>query len=80
MNVLNKICMVMAFVLGALLLILGALGLVFGCNAHFTLPPVLGVLPAAVGWGIVWAVRRAWGGGGTVASSPQVGREEYSLR
>ncbi|MHC5071697.1 MAG: hypothetical protein ACYTGO_14580 [Planctomycetota bacterium] len=79
MNVLNKTCMVLAFGLGALLLILGALGLVFGCNAHFTLPPVLGALPAAVGWGIVWAVRRAWGGG-TVASSPQAGREQYGLR
>ena len=51
----------------------------FGCNAHFTLPPVVGALPAAVGWGIVWAVRAAWRGG-TAQRSPEVGREQYRLR
>ncbi len=76
MNLFNKVCMVLAFVLGALLLILGALGLVFGCNAHFTLPPIMGVLPAFVGWGIIAAVRGAWG----TERSPQVGREQYGLR
>jgi len=31
-----------------------------GCKAHFTLPPVAGVLPALVGWGIVKPIVVAW--------------------
>ena len=79
MNVFNKVCMVLAVALGGLLMILGALGLFFGCNAHFTLPPVLGALPAIVGWGIVTAVRAAWSKPET-ERSPQVAREQYGLR
>ena len=63
MDILNKICMGFAFVLGALFIVRGVLGLFAGCNAHFSLPPVLGVLPAVVGWGIVYAIRRAWNAG-----------------
>ncbi len=79
MNVFNKVCMVLAAALGAVLMILGALGLFFGCNAHFTLPPVLGALPAIIGWGIVTAVRAAWSTPAT-ERSPQVGGEQYGLR
>ena len=45
---------------GAMMLALGALGVVLGCSAHFTLPPPLGILPAFAGWGIVRAIRIAW--------------------
>ena len=53
LNLFDKICAALGCALGVVLLILGTLGLCVGCNAHFTLPPVLGVLPALVGWGIL---------------------------
>ena len=59
-NIFDKICAVLAFVLGGTLLVLGMLGLFTGCKAHFTLPPVLGVLPALVGWGIIKPIIVAW--------------------
>lgn len=60
---LDKFCFVFSFALGIPLLILGIFGLFGGCSAHFTLPPVLGVLPAIVGWGILRAVWVAWKAG-----------------
>ncbi len=60
MSTFDKVLAVPAFVLGAVFLVLGTLGLFAGCNAHFTLPPVLGVLPAVVGAGIVRCVLLAW--------------------
>lgn len=52
----DRFCAGIAFVLG----ILGLIGLFTGCRANFTLPPILGVFPAFVGWGIIRAVRVAW--------------------
>lgn len=60
LNLFDKICAVLAFVLGVVLLGLGLFGTIFGCNAHFTLPPILGALPALVGWGILKPVVVAW--------------------
>ena len=60
MNTFDRICGGTAFVLGLIMLVIGALGLFTGCRAHFTLPPVLGVLPAFAGWGIVRSVIIAW--------------------
>lgn len=60
MNLFDKTCAVAAFAIGVVFLILGVLGLFMGCKAHFTLPPVLGVLPALVGWGIVKPILVAW--------------------
>ena len=60
MNVFDRICAVGGFVLGLVLLSLGVLGLFTGCSANFSLPPVLGVLPAFVGWGILRAIVVAW--------------------
>ena len=62
MTLFNKFCAVLAFVLGAVLMILGVIGLFAGCSANFTLPPILGVLPALVGWGIVRPILVAWKG------------------
>ncbi|MBA4068132.1 MAG: hypothetical protein C0501_31415 [Isosphaera sp.] len=59
-NVFDKVCASLAFALGVVFVLAGVAGLAFGCRAHFTLPPVLGVLPAFVGWGIVRAVYLAW--------------------
>ena len=61
MNVFDKICAVLAFILGIILILLGAVGLFTGCKANFSLPPILGVIPALVGWGIVKAILVAWG-------------------
>ena len=60
MSIFDKICAGAACLLGVALLILGVFGLFAGCKAHFTLPPILGALPAFVGWGIVRAVWVAW--------------------
>jgi hypothetical protein len=56
----DRFCAAIAFALGIVLLILGVVGLFVGCSANFTLPPILGALPALVGWGIVKSVRVAW--------------------
>ncbi len=60
MNWFDKTCAVLAFALGIVLLLLGVLGLFTGCRANFSLPPVLGVLPAFVAWGILKPVVVAW--------------------
>lgn len=60
MNVFDKICAVLAFILGIILILLGAVGLFTGCKANFSLPPILGVIPALVGWGIIKAILVAW--------------------
>ena len=56
MNGFDRLCAVLAFLLGLVFLVLGCIGLFTGCRAHFSLPPVAGVLPALVGWGIVRSV------------------------
>lgn len=55
MNPFDKICIVLAFIFGIILLVLGIPGIIFGCRAHFSLPPVFGGIPALVGWGIIKA-------------------------
>ena len=60
MNAFDKLCAVLAFPLGLVLILLGVLGLFAGCRAHFSLPPILGVIPAFVGWGIIRAVWCGW--------------------
>ncbi len=60
MNGFDKFCAVLAFPLGCVFLVLGLLGVFTGCRAHFTLPAILGGLPALVGWGIVRSVVVAW--------------------
>ena len=60
MNLFDKICAVVAFGLGAVLLVLGVIGLFTGCKAHFVLPPILGALPALAGWGIIKPIIVAW--------------------
>jgi hypothetical protein len=59
-NIFDKICAVLAFTLGIVLILLGVIGLFTGCKADFTLPPILGAIPAFVGWGIVKPVVVAW--------------------
>jgi hypothetical protein len=60
LNAFDKFCAAIGFVFGLLFLLLGALGLFMGCTAYITLPPVLGVIPAFAGWGIIRAVYVAW--------------------
>lgn len=40
MNLFDKICACLAIPMGAAFMLLGAFGLMFGSNAHFTLPPI----------------------------------------
>jgi hypothetical protein len=61
MNGFDKFCAGLAFLLGIVFLLLGAFGLFFGAQAQFSLPPILGGIPALLGWGMVKSVRLAWG-------------------
>ena len=63
LNRFDKVCAVMAVALGVIFLLLGVVGLFVGCQANFTLPPLVGALPALIGWGILRSVRIAWGSG-----------------
>jgi hypothetical protein len=60
MNIFDKICTGITFLLGLVFLVLGAFGLFKGCNAHFSLPPIWGIIPAFFGWGIIRSVLGAW--------------------
>lgn len=60
LNGFDKFCAVIAFLLAVALMILGVFGLVFGCRAHFSLPPILGVIPAFAAWGIIRPIMVAW--------------------
>ena len=43
MTTFDKMCACLAIPIGAVFLVLGAVGLFAGCSAHFTLPPGMGV-------------------------------------
>lgn len=60
MNGFDKFCAVLAFIVGVVFLVFGGLGLFVGCRMWLELPPVLGVVPAFAGWGIVKPIRLAW--------------------
>jgi hypothetical protein len=60
MNLFDRICAALAFALGVVFLVLGVLGLFAGCKANFTLPPVLGAIPALLGCGIVRPILLVW--------------------
>jgi hypothetical protein len=59
-NAFDKTCAALAFVLGIVFLLIGIFGVFIGCRASFSLPPLVGVIPAFAGWGIVRAVYVAW--------------------
>jgi hypothetical protein len=60
MNLFDRICACLACIMGCVFVILGVLGLFMGCKANFTLPPILGGLPALIGWGIIKPIIIAW--------------------
>jgi len=47
-----------------------------GCKAHFTLPPILGALPALAGWGIVKPIIVAWKGPGKGGMPGRMGTDD----
>jgi hypothetical protein len=55
LNLFDILCVILALLLGVLMVIQGLLGLIWGSWAHFTLPPILGLVPFFFGWGIVRA-------------------------
>ena len=59
MNTFDKVCAALTFVLGLVLLV----GLFTGSKASFSLPPILGAVPALVGWGILKSIVVAWNPG-----------------
>ena len=56
----ERICAAMAFIVAIPLLILGVLGLFLGFRFWVALPPILGVIPAFVAWGIIKPIMRMW--------------------
>jgi hypothetical protein len=60
LNSFDKFCAALAIVLAVLLLLLGLIGVFTSSSANFTLPPILGGLPALIGWGIIRSVVVAW--------------------
>ena len=60
MSLFDKICAVPTIIVGVIFMILGAFGLIFGANANFTLPPILGGLPFLVGWAMCVVLIKYW--------------------
>jgi len=60
MNLFDKICAVPTIAVGAVFMVLGAIGLFTGSNAHFTLPPILGALPFFLGWAMCVVLVKFW--------------------
>ena len=60
MNLFDKICAILACAVAVFMLLVGTVGLFIGCHGGFALPPILGVLPALAGWGILRATYFGW--------------------
>ena len=60
MTVFDKICAVLSIPIGVAFMILGGVGLFTGAKAHFTLPPIIGVLPFFLGWGMCVPLIKYW--------------------
>ncbi len=60
MTLFDKICSCLAIPIGAIFMVHGALGFFAGSKAHFTLPPVLGVLPFFLGWSMCVTLVKFW--------------------
>jgi hypothetical protein len=60
MNTFDKICACLAVALGAVFILRGLAGLFIGWKINFTFSPILGGIPALVGWGIIKPVIIAW--------------------
>jgi hypothetical protein len=60
LTVFDRICAMLALAVGVFLLIDGIVGLFVGSAAWYRFPPVLGVLPALCGWGILRCFYVAW--------------------
>ena len=60
MSVFDKICAVPTIILGVVFMLLGAVGLIVGAKAHFTLPPILGGLPFFLGWAMCVVLIKYW--------------------
>jgi len=78
MNVFDKCCAALGFLLGATFILLGVLGLFVGCKANFVLPPILGGIPAFIGWGIVRSIVVAWNYTPASPCSLRSGPENFS--
>ena len=60
MTTFDKICAALSIAVGAIFMVLGAFGLIFGSKAHFTLPPIIGGLPFFLGWGMCVPLVKFW--------------------
>ncbi len=60
MNLFDKICAILTVPIGAAFIVIGAIGFFMGSSAHFTLPPIVGVLPFFLGWSMFVTLIRFW--------------------
>jgi hypothetical protein len=60
MTTFDKICAALSISIGAIFMVLGVIGLFIGAKAYFTLPPILGVLPFFLGWGMCVPLVKYW--------------------
>ena len=60
MTTFDKACAILSIPIGAIFMVLGAIGLFTGSNAHFTLPPILGGLPFFLGWAMCVPLVKYW--------------------
>jgi hypothetical protein len=60
MNAFDKFCAIFSFLIGLIFILFGVLGAFAGVRLWITLPPILGIFPAIVGWGTVRAIYFAW--------------------
>ena len=60
MNAFDKVCAFLTIPIGAVFMVLGVIGLFTGSSAHFTLPPILGVLPFFLGWSMCVTLAKLW--------------------
>ena len=60
MTTFDKLCAILTIPIGAFFIVIGAIGLFTGSNAHFDLPPILGFLPFLLGWSMCVTLIRFW--------------------
>ncbi len=73
MNLFDKICAVPTIAVGAIFMALGTVGLIFGSNANFVLPPILGGLPFFLGWAMCVVLIKYWRQSARLKNSNQSG-------
>lgn len=60
MSIFDKLCVCLTIPFGIIFIVLGIMGLFFGSQASFSLPPILGFFPFFVGWAMTVTLIKYW--------------------